>query len=63
VRNHQPSLPKSAIIRPTSLGQIDAVGAINCFIADGLLIGQPKSFIPLLMQSAEEADAAIRLAL
>jgi hypothetical protein len=57
------NLPKCAIIRPTSPGQIDAVGAINSFIADGLFIGQPKSFTQLLMQLAEEADAAVRLAL
>jgi hypothetical protein len=36
-------LPECAIIRPTGAGQIDAVGAINGFIVDGLFIGQPKS--------------------
>src|SRR6201997_3537785 len=35
-------LPECAIIRPTGAGQIDAVGAINGFIADGLFIGQPN---------------------
>jgi len=36
-------LPECAIIRPTGAEQIDAVGAINGFIVDGLFIGQPKS--------------------
>jgi hypothetical protein len=56
-----PNLPKCAVIRPTSPGQIDAVGAINGFIADGLFIGQPQSFIELLLTLAAEADAAQRL--
>jgi hypothetical protein len=54
-------LPKCAVIRPTSPGQIDAIGAINGFIADGLFIGQPQSFIELLLTLAAEADAAERL--
>ena len=54
-------LPKCAVIRPTSPGQIDAIGAINGFIADGLFIGQPQSFIELLLTLAAEADAAQRL--
>src|SRR5580692_11155959 len=54
-------LPKCAVIRPTSPGQIDAIGAINGFIADGLFIGQPQSFIELLLTFAAEADAAQRL--
>src|SRR5271155_3134964 len=58
-----PNLPKCAVIRPTSPGQLDAVGAITSFIADGLFIGQPTAFTQLLMQMAQEADAAIRLAL
>jgi len=49
------------VIRPTSPGQIDAIGAINGFIADGLFIGQPQSFIELLLTLAAEADAAQRL--
>jgi hypothetical protein len=53
-------LPERAIIRPTGLGQIDAIGAINGFIADGLFIGQPKEFCQLLLQLAAEADAAQR---
>jgi hypothetical protein len=54
------SLPKCAVIRPTSPGQIDAVGAINGFIADGLFIGQSPAFLQLLVALAEEADAAKR---
>jgi hypothetical protein len=57
------NLPKCAVVRPTSPGQLDAVGAINSFIADGLFIGQPAAFTQLLMEMAQEADAAIRLAL
>jgi hypothetical protein len=56
-----PKLPKCAVIRPTSPGQLDAIGAINGFIADGLFIGQPQSFIELLLTLAAEADAAERL--
>jgi hypothetical protein len=55
-----PKLPKCAVIRPTSPGQLDALGAINGFIADGLFIGQPTSFIELLLTLAAEADAAQR---
>ena len=58
-----PNLPKCAVVRPTSPGQFDAVGVINSFIADGLFIGQPATFTQLLMEMAQEADAAIRLAL
>jgi hypothetical protein len=53
-------LPECAIIRPTGAGQIDAVGAINGFIADGLFIGQPNEFNRLLLHLAGEADAAKR---
>jgi hypothetical protein len=56
-----PKLPKCAVIRPTSPGQLDAIGAISGFIADGLFIGQPQSFIELLLTLAAEADAAERL--
>jgi hypothetical protein len=58
-----PNLPKCAVIRPTSPGQIDAVGAVNALIADGLFIGQPQRFINLLMGLAVAADAAQRLVL
>ena len=51
-------LPECAIIRPTGPGQIDAVGAINGFIADGLFIGQPNEFLELLLHLAQEADEA-----
>ena len=53
-------LPECSIIRPTGAGQIDAVGAINGFIADGLFIGQPKEFLDLLLDLAHEADQAKR---
>jgi hypothetical protein len=53
-------LPEVAIIRPTGPGQLDAVGAINGFIADGLFIGQPKAFNELLLDLATEADNAKR---
>ena len=55
-------LPQCAIIRPTSPGQIDARGAIKGFIADGLFIGQQRSkeFLDLIIDMAEEADAARR---
>jgi hypothetical protein len=56
------SLPQCAIIRPTSPGQLDATGAINGFIADGLFIGQQRSkeFQDLILDMAAEADAARR---
>ena len=38
-----PHLPPCAVNRPTAPGQINTVGAINSFIADGLLIGQARS--------------------
>jgi hypothetical protein len=55
-----PDLPLCAVIRPTSPGQIDAVGAINGFISDGLFIGQPAEFSELLLNLAQAADAAQR---
>jgi hypothetical protein len=55
-----PNLPHCAVIRPTSAGQIDAVGAIQGFIADGLFIGQKKKFLDLLMDLAIAADSAQR---
>lgn len=55
-----PDLPHCAVIRPTSPGQIDAVGAIEGFIQDGLFIGQPKEFSELLLGLAQAADAAQR---
>jgi ferritin-like protein len=53
-------LPECSIIRPTGPGQLDAVGAINGFIGDGLFIGQPKEFCELLLDLANEADQAQR---
>ena len=55
-----PNLPPCAIIRPTGAGQLDATGAINSFIADGLFTGQPQEFLQLLIGLAREADAAER---
>jgi hypothetical protein len=55
-----PNLPHCAVIRPTSPGEIDAVGAINGFISDGLFIGQPPEFNELLLNLAHAADAASR---
>ena len=55
-----PNLPKCAVIRPTSANQIDARGAVNAFIADGLFTGQSAKFFNLLRSLAEEADAAHR---
>jgi hypothetical protein len=53
-------LPECAVIRPTGPGQIDATGAIQGFIKDGLFIGQPPEFSKLLLDMAAEADAALR---
>ena len=54
------SLPACAIIRPTGPGQLDATGAINSFIADGLFRGQPPQFLQLINSLARAADAAER---
>ena len=55
-----PDLPHCAVIRPTSQGQIDAVGASNFLINEGLFIGQPPAFFTALLNLAAEADAAQR---
>ena len=55
-----PDLPLCAVIRPTSPGQIDALGAANFLIESGLFIGQPPEFSALLISMANEADAAKR---
>src|ERR1700724_3506082 len=47
-----PNLPHCAVIRPTSPGEIDAVGAINGFISDGLFIGQTPEFSELVLNLA-----------
>jgi Ferritin-like domain len=57
-----PNLPLCAVIRPTSPGQIDAVGAVNGFIADQLFAGQSPEFTELLLDLAHDADAARRQA-
>jgi hypothetical protein len=55
-----PNLPACAIIRPSGPGQLDATGAINSFIADGLFQGQSQAFLKLLNSLARAADAAHR---
>ena len=55
-----PNLPACAIIRPTGRGQIDARGAINSFISDGLFRGQSQAFLNLVNSLAHAADAAQR---
>jgi hypothetical protein len=55
-----PHLPRCAIIRPTGPDQINAVGAIQGFIKDGLFIGQPDEFTDMLLDMAEAADQAHR---
>jgi len=55
-----PNLPRCAVIRPTSAGQIDAVGASNFLIGEGLFIGQPPQFTDMLLNLAHAADAAQR---
>ena len=55
-----PNLPACAIIRPSGPGQLDATGAINSFIADGLFRGQPVQFLQLINSLARAADAAER---
>ncbi len=55
-----PDLPRCAVIRPTGPGQIDALGAANFLINQGLFIGQPPAFAQLLIEMAKEADAAKR---
>jgi len=55
-----PNLPPCAIIRPSGPGQLDARGAINSFIADGLFRGQTSQFLQLINSLAHAADAAHR---
>jgi hypothetical protein len=55
-----PNLPPCAIIRPTGPGQLDATGAIQSFIDDGLFIGQSPQFLQLIRSLAHEADEARR---
>src|SRR5712691_7157066 len=55
-----PNLPACAIIRPTGPGQLDAAGAINSFVSDGLFRGQSQEFLKLVNSLAHAADAAQR---
>jgi hypothetical protein len=55
-----PNLPACAIIRPSGPGQLDATGAINSFITDGLFSGQSQEFMQLITSLAAAADAAQR---
>src|SRR6266568_2942152 len=55
-----PHLPACSIIRPTGRGQLDATGAINSFVADGLFMGQIPAFFTLINSLASAADAARR---
>jgi hypothetical protein len=53
--------PPVSIIRPTQIaGSGGAVATIKSFTAGGLFIGQPKEFLTLLNQLAEQAAAARR---
>jgi hypothetical protein len=54
------SLPPCAIIRPTGLNHVSAMGAVNAFTADGLFRGQSQAFLQLIKGLAEEADEAQR---
>jgi hypothetical protein len=49
--------PVVSIIRPTET-QGAAMGALKALTADGLFIGQSKEFFAVLLQLAEQADAA-----
>ena len=51
--------PACSIIRPTQTKGA-AMGAVRALAADGLFIGQPRAFMQLLTELAEEADAATR---
>jgi hypothetical protein len=55
-----PNLPPCAIIRPSGPGQLDARGAINSFVEDGLFQGQSAQFLQLINSLARAADAAQR---
>ncbi len=55
------SLPKVAIIRPTSDEFGGAMAAANFLIASGLFTGQSEEFLDTLQQMAFDADQAFRL--
>ena len=53
--------PAVSIIRPTQpAGSGGAVATVKAFTDDGLFTGQPKEFLALLQQLAQQADAARR---
>jgi ferritin-like protein len=54
------NLPACAVIRPTGLAHVSAMGAVNAFTADGLFRGQSPAFFNLLKSLAAAADAARR---
>ena len=54
------NLPACAVIRPTGLAHVSAMGAVNAFTADGLFRGQSPAFFNLLKSWAAAADAARR---
>jgi hypothetical protein len=58
-----PNLPHVAIIRPLTDKFAGAVAAAASLTADGLFNGQSRQFLTTLQILAQEADAAIRLAL
>ena len=58
-----PNLPHVAIIRPLTDKFAGAVAAVASLTADGLFTGQSKRFFSTLQGLAQEADAAVRLAL
>ena len=55
-----PSLPKCAVIRPTSDKFGGAVAAVKGLTADGLFLGQSNEFFAAVSQLATAADAATR---
>ena len=55
-----PALKPVAIIRPTSTKFGGAVASVQSFADDGLFIGQPKHFLDILFDLANEADNARR---
>ena len=52
-------LPRCSVIRPTETRGI-AMNVVNFLTAMGLFIGQPPAFFRLMIQLAQEADAARR---
>jgi hypothetical protein len=57
------SLPKVAIIRPLTDKLAGAQAAVTGLTASGLFIGQSRQFLNTIEVLAEQADAAVRLAL